>query len=148
MRNLLDYTVDELTEIYMQEYGQKKYRAVQTYKWLYKDKVDDVHKMTDLPFEFREKIAKDFRIGGLTEQEVKLANDGTRKFLFSLEDGAVIETVLMKYEFGNSVCVSTQVGCRMRCDFCASSKLSFERNLTFVALIDVKWAITTSQALQ
>ena len=130
MKNFYDYTVDDLTGIYMQDYGQKKYRAVQTYRWLYKDKVEDVHKMTDLPFEFREKLAKDFQIGKLKEQEVKLANDGTRKFLFTLEDGAAIETVLMKYEFGNSVCVSTQVGCRMRCDFCASSKLSFERNLT------------------
>ena len=63
MRNLYDYTVDELTEIYMQEYGQKKYRAVQTYRWLYKEKTDDIHKMTDLPFEFREKIAKDFSLG-------------------------------------------------------------------------------------
>jgi len=136
MKNLYDYTVDELTDLYIKEYGQKKYRAVQTYRWLYKEKIDDVHKMTDLPFEFRQKIAEDFTIGTLKEQEVKLANDGTRKFLFSLADGAVIETVLMKYEFGNSVCVSTQVGCRMRCDFCASSKLSFERNLTSGEIVE------------
>ena len=94
MKNLLDYTVDELTEIYMQEYGQKKYRAVQTYRWLYKEKVEDIHKMTDLPFEFREKLANDFKIGVLKEQEMKLANDGTRKFLFSLDDGRTSSTLV------------------------------------------------------
>lgn len=130
MRNVFDYTVDELTEIYMNEFNQKKYRAVQTYKWLYQENVDDFFKMSDLPLDLRKSLNENFNIITLEKEQVKLSNDGTTKFLFKLADGAAVETVLMKYNFGNSVCVSSQVGCRMKCDFCASSKLSFERNLT------------------
>ena len=136
MKNFFDYTVDELTDIYIADYEQKKYRAVQTFKWLYNDRVTDVYEMTDIPFTLREKLVKDFSIGTLKEEEMKISPDGTRKFLFTLADGSAVETVLMKYEFGNSVCVSTQVGCRMKCDFCASSKLSFGRNLTSGEIVE------------
>ena len=130
MKNIFDYTVDELTELYISEFNQKKYRAVQTFKWLYQENEYDFFKMSDLPLNIREEMAKSFNIFTMKEEKVNLSNDGTTKFLFRSDDGTAVETVLMKYNFGNSVCVSTQVGCRMKCDFCASSKLSFERNLT------------------
>ena len=130
MKNIFDYTVDELTECYISEFNQKKYRAVQTYKWLYQENEFDFFKMSDLPLDMRKNLADKFSVFTLKQEHLKLSNDGTTKFLFRLEDGAAVETVLMKYNFGNSVCVSSQVGCRMKCDFCASSKLSFERNLT------------------
>jgi len=136
MKNFFDYTVDELTDIYIADYEQKKYRAVQTFKWLYENKVTDVYEMTDIPFKLRERLVNDFSIGSLKEEEMKISPDGTRKFLFTLADGSAVETVLMKYDFGNSVCVSTQVGCRMKCDFCASSKLSFGRNLTSGEIVE------------
>jgi len=130
MKNIFDYTVNELTDLYISEFNQKKYRAVQTFKWLYQENEYDFFKMSDLPLEMRKNLADNFSVFTLKQEQMKLSNDGTTKFLFKLEDGAAVETVLMKYNFGNSVCVSSQVGCRMKCDFCASSKLSFERNLT------------------
>lgn len=130
MKNIFDYTVDELTELYMSDFNQKKYRAVQTFKWLYQENEYDFFKMSDLPLDMRKKLSDDFSVFTLKQEQLKLSSDGTTKFLFKLEDGAAVETVLMRYNFGNSVCVSSQVGCRMKCDFCASSKLSFERNLT------------------
>ncbi len=130
MKNIFDYTVDELTEVYMEELNQKKYRAIQTFKWLYKENEYDFFKMSDLPLDMRKKLSSTFSVFTLVQEQMKLSSDGTTKFLFKLPDGAAVETVLMKYNFGNSVCVSSQVGCRMKCDFCASSKLSFERNLT------------------
>ncbi len=130
MKNIFDYTVDELTELYISEFNQKKYRAVQTFKWLYQESEYDFFKMSDLPLNMREELSKSFNVFTMKEEKVNLSNDGTTKFLFRSDDGTAVETVLMKYNFGNSVCVSTQVGCRMKCDFCASSKLSFERNLT------------------
>jgi 23S rRNA (adenine2503-C2)-methyltransferase len=129
MKNIFDYTVDELTELYISEFNQKKYRAVQTFKWLYQENEYDFFKMSDLPLNMREELSKSFNVFTMKEEKVNLSNDGTTKFLFRSDDGTAVETVLMKYNFGNSVCVSTQVGCRMKCDFCASSKLSFERNL-------------------
>ena len=128
MKNIFDYTVDELTELYISEFNQKKYRAVQTFKWLYQENEYDFFKMSDLPLNMREELSKSFNVFTMKEEKVNLSNDGTTKF--RSDDGTAVETVLMKYNFGNSVCVSTQVGCRMKCDFCASSKLSFERNLT------------------
>ena len=130
MKNIFDYTVDELTDIYMKEFNQKKYRAIQTFKWLYQENEYDFFKMSDLPLDMRKILSEEFSVFTLEQEQMKLASDGTTKFLFKLSDGAAVETVLMKYNFGNSVCVSSQVGCRMKCDFCASSKLSFERNLT------------------
>lgn len=130
MMNIFDYTVDELTNIYIKEFNQKKYRAVQTFKWLYQESEYDFFKMSDLPLEMRKNLSEKFTTLTLKQEKMNLSADGTTKFLFKLEDGAAVETVLMKYNFGNSVCVSSQVGCRMKCDFCASSKLSFERNLT------------------
>lgn len=135
-KNIFDYTVDELTDIYISEFNQKKYRAVQTYKWVYQENVEDFYKMSDLPLEFRQNLTETFEMNSLEKQEVRLSPDGTTKFLFRLKDGAAVETVLMKYNFGNSVCVSSQVGCRMKCDFCASSKLSFERNLTSGEIVE------------
>lgn len=136
MKNIFDYTVDELTDIYMSEFNQKKYRAVQTYKWLYQENAEDFYKMSDLPLDLRKGLSENFTMNTLIKEQVKIAPDGTIKFLFKLPDGAAIETVLMKYNFGNSVCVSSQVGCRMKCDFCASSKISFERNLTSGEIVE------------
>lgn len=130
MKNIFDYTVDELTALYISEFNQKKYKAIQTYKWLYQEDTDDFFKMSDLSLELRKTLNENFTTITLEKEKVQLSSDGTTKFLFRLPDGSAVETVLMKYNFGNSVCVSSQVGCRMKCDFCASSKLSFERNLT------------------
>ncbi|MCX7774098.1 MAG: 23S rRNA (adenine(2503)-C(2))-methyltransferase RlmN [Clostridia bacterium] len=128
-QDLLDMTYDELIKA-LTQLGYPAFRAKQVYQWLYAGQLD-FEGMTNLPKEMREKLSACFYAGGL-----KVANrlvssvDGTRKYLFELKDGNIIESVLMKYEYGYSVCLSTQVGCRMGCAFCASSPLGLVRSLT------------------
>lgn len=133
--NLFDYTIDQLTEIYMEKFNQKKYRATQTFKWLYQG-VENIYEMSDLPLDLRKAMVEEFEIGHLEVKERRESQDGTVKFLFSMPDNTAIETVLMRYNFGDTVCVSSQVGCRMGCDFCASSKLDFNRNLTAGEIVE------------
>ncbi len=127
--NLLDFTLDELKE-YVSGLGLPKYRAAQIRKNIYKG-VFDFFKMTDLPVETRQQLDKVAHTGRLEVVRKLESNiDGTKKYLFDLGDGNVIESVLMKYKYGYSACISSQVGCKMGCRFCASTGLSFERNLT------------------
>lgn len=127
--NLLDYTLDELKE-YVSGLGLPKYRAAQIRSNIYKG-VFEFSKMTDLPVETREKLDNVACTGRLEIVRKLESNiDGTKKYLFDLGDGNVIESVLMKYKYGYSACISSQVGCKMGCRFCASTGLSFERNLT------------------
>lgn len=133
-RDILDMDFDELAEA-LKALGFPAYRAKQVYKWLYSGCLD-FDSMTNLPKDMRIKLGEEFTAGGL-----KIANklvskvDGTRKYLFELHDGNIIESVLMKYRYGYSVCLSTQVGCRMGCAFCASASLGFVRNLTVGELL-------------
>ena len=118
-------------QIEMQKIGEKAFRAKQVYEWLQVKLVDSFEEMTNISKDLREKLQKEYRIPGvhmLERQESKI--DGTNKFLFRLDDGHVVESVLMKYKHGNSVCISSQVGCRMGCKFCASTIGGLERNLT------------------
>lgn len=107
-----------------------KFRAKQIFKWVNKG-VCSFDEMSDLPKDFREKLAERTFINSAKILEVVHSEkDGTRKYLFQLKDGNIIESVLMRYKHGNSVCVSTQVGCRMGCNFCASTIDGMVRNLT------------------
>ena len=116
---------------YMEALGEKKFRATQLFSWLHQKKTDDFSKMSNIPASLIEKITKDSDIFSV-EIEDKLVSkiDGTRKYLHRLSDGNIIETVLLKYEYGNTVCISSQVGCRMGCRFCASTLDGLCRNLT------------------
>lgn len=107
------------------------FRAKQIYQWLHKKNVDSFDKMTNLDKALREKLSKDFYIS-MPEISTKLVSqiDGTRKYLFEFKDGECVESVLMRYKHGNSICVSTQVGCAMGCSFCASTKAGRVRNLS------------------
>lgn len=127
--DLRDLTLGETEELVMR-LGAPKYRASQIFDWVYKGRTD-FREMTNLPEVFRDKLAEAAYVGTLrTLRSQVSAQDGTRKFLFGLPDGNAIETVFMKYSFGNSVCVSSQAGCRMGCRFCASTKNGLERGLT------------------
>lgn len=130
----------ELTNIYELEFdelkneiiklGEPAFRAKQVWKWIYQG-ASDFDDMTDLPKSFRNRLKGIFCIGGAeVVNRLVSAKDGTRKYLFKLKDGNVVESVLMKYRYGNSICLSTQVGCRMGCSFCASSMPGFDRNLS------------------
>ena len=113
----------------LKEMGEPKFRAKQIFSWLHAKKVKTFDEMTNLSKPLREKLGEKFKISNVKILEKLVSSDGTTKYLFSLDDGNVIESVLMRYSYGNAVCVSTQVGCRMGCGFCASTLNGLERNL-------------------
>jgi len=123
--------------------GEKAFRAKQTYEWLHQKLVRSFDEMTNLSKDFREKCKEMYAFTALEivrVQESKL--DGTRKYLFRLQDGNVVESVLMRYKHGNSVCISSQVGCRMGCKFCASTIDGLARNLMPSEMLDQIYAIS------
>ncbi len=116
-------------EDWLIDQSEPKFRAKQIFDWLYVKRVDAFSEMTNLSKELREKLVQSFEITTLEVAVKQESKDGTIKFLFELQDGYTIETVLMRHEYGNSVCVTTQVGCRIGCTFCASSIGGLKRNL-------------------
>ena len=133
--------IAELEDL-LKELGEPKFRAKQIFDWLHAKQVDSFEEMTNLSKGLREKLSETASINGV-EIVRKLVSqiDGTRKYLFALSDGAIIESVLMKYEHGNTVCISTQVGCRMGCKFCASTLDGVERGLTAGEMLSQIYAI-------
>lgn len=109
--------------------GEKAFRAGQIYEWLYEKRVKTFEEMSNLSKVLREKLAENFLLTTLSTIIKQESKDGTIKFLFQLQDGYSIETVLMRHEYGNSVCVTTQVGCRIGCTFCASTLGGLKRHL-------------------
>ena len=115
----------------MEALGEKPFRAKQVYEWLHVKLADDFDEMTNLSKALREKLKEEYVILPVKMLERQISQiDGTNKFLFQLYDGNVVESVLMRYKHGNSVCISSQVGCKMGCRFCASTLDGLERNLT------------------
>lgn len=117
--------------------GAKTFRARQIYQWLHEKLVVDFDEMTNLPKNLREQLKERFVLTALEPVDVLVSQiDGTRKYLFRLADGNVIESVWMQYHHGNSVCISSQVGCRMGCRFCASTLDGLARNLTAAEMLE------------
>ena len=139
MDNKIDiksFNLEELTA-FIVENGEKAFRAKQVYQWLHVKQVDAFDEMTNLSKAFREKLEQRCYITDLHQEAVQISKiDGTRKYLFLLEDGNVIESVLMRYKHGNSVCISSQVGCRMGCRFCASTLDGLVRGLKPSEMLD------------
>lgn len=119
----------EEMQAWLVEHGQQKFRAKQIFEWLYEKRVDTIDEMTNLSKDLRALLKDNFTITTLETAVKQESRDGTIKFLFELQDGYTIETVLMRHEYGNSVCVTTQVGCRIGCTFCASTLGGLKRNL-------------------
>ena len=125
-----DLLLEELEE-YIEKIGEKKFHAKQIYKWLHKIGVTSFDEMTDISKSLREKLKASAYILNMDIIEAQVSKkDGTMKFLIKLQDNCAIESVFMRYNHGNTICVSTQVGCKMGCKFCASTKEGFERSLT------------------
>ncbi|WP_026495270.1 23S rRNA (adenine(2503)-C(2))-methyltransferase RlmN [Butyrivibrio sp. WCD3002] len=134
-------TKEELTNK-IKEMGESGFRAGQIYDWMHKKQARSFDEMTNLSKALRDKLAAECDFVSLRIERVQeSAIDGTRKYLFALSDGNLIESVFMKYKFGNSVCVSSQVGCRMGCRFCASTLDGVERNLTASEILDQIYSI-------
>ena len=129
MVNILDYTLDEL-KIWMKDNEESAFRAKQVFEWIYKGQYD-FDLMKNISSSTKNKLKKFFYIGFPTIIEtLESKEDKTRKLLLRLNDDNIVECVIMSYKHGNSVCVSTQVGCRMGCKFCASTIDGMIRNLT------------------
>ena len=126
---LSDFTLDALSA-YLVSLGQPKFRAKQIFKWLHQKLVTDFSQMTDQPKTLLAQLAENCTIAAPTIRRRQQSKDGTVKYLLQLADGNCIETVLMRYKYGNTVCVSTQVGCAMGCRFCASTQAGRVRDLT------------------
>ncbi len=137
-------TLEELTG-FVTELGEKPFRAKQLYQWMHEKQAGSYDEMTNLPKAFREKLTENAKYVSLkTVRMLESGIDGTRKYLFGLSDGNVIESVFMRYRHGNSVCISSQVGCRMGCRFCASTLDGLTRNLTPSEMLDQVYRIGRS----
>ena len=122
-------TLEELQAV-MEKIGEKPFKAKQIYQWLHEKCAAEYEEMTNISRRLRERLAEAYPLSGPRAVEVQTSRiDGTQKYLFRLADGNVVESVLMRYHHGNSVCISSQVGCKMGCRFCASTLDGWTRNL-------------------
>ncbi|MCI9131776.1 23S rRNA (adenine(2503)-C(2))-methyltransferase RlmN [Thomasclavelia cocleata] len=129
MKNIYDYSLEQLTE-YFALIKQKPFRAKQVFSWLYQKDAQSFEDMSDLSKDLRNQLNEEFTLDVLKIKEKQVSRDGTIKYLFELLDGSLIESVLMIHDYGRSLCVTSQVGCNMKCTFCASGLLNRQRNLT------------------
>ena len=135
----MDIKSMNITELkqYIEELGEKGFRAKQIYQWIHQKQVSSFAEMTNISASLIQKLEENCFLTVLQKEDVQISRlDGTRKYLFGLFDGNVIESVLMKYKHGNSVCISSQVGCRMGCRFCASTLDGLVRGLRPSEMID------------
>jgi 23S rRNA (adenine2503-C2)-methyltransferase len=128
MENLYNFTLEELEERFVND-GYKKFNARQVFEWLYKKKIHVFSEFSNISKKMREYLEENYYLSSLSVASHQVSFDGTEKFLFELEDGNVIETVLMRHNYGNSVCVTTQLGCNIGCSFCASGLQKKKRDL-------------------
>lgn len=130
MEDILSLTKEELCAA-VTEMGEKSFRAKQIYEWLHFKKVTDFSQMSNISAQFRYELSKKFCIKSLKIKKRLVSSiDNTVKYLYGLDDGQAVESVLMEYKHGSSLCISSQVGCRMGCKFCASTIAGWVRNLT------------------
>lgn len=141
-KDIKSLTLEEL-EREMAQMGEKPFRAKQLYEWMHVKMARGFEEMTNLSKEFRKTCGERYlytTLDAVRIQESKI--DGTKKFLFELDDGNVVESVWMKYKHGNSVCISSQVGCRMGCKFCASTLDGLERSLTPAEMLEQVYGVS------
>lgn len=140
--NIKNFDLDKLKEK-LKEINEKSFRAEQIFKWLYQEKVNTFKDMTNLSLELRKKLDEKYNIGNFKIIKKLESIDGTKKYLFDVQDekGNLIESVLMKYHHGYTVCVSSQIGCKMGCKFCASTGIPFARNLETGEIVEQILAI-------
>ena len=147
MNNIKDYNLEELKQELI-SIGEKPFRAEQIFKWIYQENVTSFDEMTNLSLELREKLKQNYSLCIFNILRKQESSDGTIKYLFDVLDGNAIETVLMKYHHGYSLCVSTQIGCKMGCKFCASTGIAFARNLTSGEIVEELLAVERDQNIK
>lgn len=134
--DLKSMNLGELTQ-FVADLGEKSFRAKQIYQWIHEKQADSFDEMSNISRQLKDQLKANSYLISLKKEAVQISKlDGTRKYLFQLEDGNVIESVLMRYKYGNSVCISSQVGCRMGCRFCASTLDGLVRGLRPAEMLD------------
>lgn len=134
-QDIKSFNQKELEEFFV-SLGEKPFRARQVYQWMHVKQAASFAEMTNISKALQEKLSQTCELTVLQKQLVQRSRDGTAKYLFALADGNMIESVRMKYKHGNSVCISSQAGCRMGCRFCASALGGLARNLTPAEMLD------------
>ncbi|MFA6149181.1 MAG: 23S rRNA (adenine(2503)-C(2))-methyltransferase RlmN [bacterium] len=134
LTDLKGMTLPEL-EAFLARWGKERYRARQLFRWIYQKHADDFPAMTDLSKELRGILTASCRISGFPAERVETSADGTEKYLFRLEDGEAVESVLIPDEGRRTLCVSSQVGCPLQCGFCATGAVGFRRNMTSAEIV-------------
>lgn len=147
MKNIKDYNLEELKKEF-EEMGEKSFRAEQVFKWIYEEKVTSFDEMTNLSLNLREKLKQNYQMCVYKIIKKQESSDGTKKYLFDVLDGNAIETVLMEYHHGYSICVSSQIGCKMGCKFCASTGIAFIRNLSSGEIVEQILAVEREQNIK
>ena len=147
MKHIYNYSLDDLTT-YFQEIKQKPFHAKQVYQWLYSKMVYDFEDMSNISKNLREQLNKEMVIDDLKIKEKQVSQDGTIKYLFQLSDGHFIESVLMIHDYGQSLCVTSQVGCNMHCSFCASGLLKKQRDLTAGEMVNQIMAVSRDTGIR
>ena len=147
MKNIKDFDLEDLKNE-LQNIGEKSYRAEQIFKWIFQDKVTNFDEMTNLSLELREKLKQNYSLSNFKILKKQIASDGTIKYMFDVLDGNAIETVLMKYHHGYSICVSSQIGCKMGCKFCASTGIAFARSLTSGEIVEQILAVERDEGIR
>lgn len=145
--NIKSFTFDELKQE-MISLGEKPFRAEQIFKWIHQENVTSFDDMTNLSKKFREKLKEKYTINNFKIIRKLESKDGTKKYLFDVLDGNAIESVLMEYKFGYSICVSSQVGCRMGCRFCASTGIPFSRSLEAGEIVEQILAVQREEKVR
>lgn len=133
--DLKNFSKEEL-EAFLVGMGKEKYRAAQILKWMYQKGAENFEEMTNLSKDFRSQLAERATISSLTAEAVEVSADGTRKYLFALEDGNSVESVLIPEEDRSTLCISSQVGCAMGCEFCLTGTFKLSRNLTTAEIVN------------
>ena len=147
MKNIKDFSLEELKEE-MKNLQEKPFRAEQIFQWLYQEKVKSFDEMTNLSLDLREKLKQNYTICNYNIIKKQESKDGTKKYLFDTLDGNAIETVLMQYHHGFSICISSQIGCKMGCKFCASTGIDFVRSLTTGEILEQIIAVEQDEKIR
>ena len=147
MKNIKNYNLPELKEEFV-SIGEKSFRAEQVFKWIYEQNATFFDEMTNLSLELREKLKENYTLNAFKILKKQKSADGTIKYLFDVLDGNGVETVLMKYHHGYSLCVSSQIGCKMGCKFCASTGIPFIRNLSSGEIVEELLAVQRDENIK
>ena len=148
-KNIKNYNLDNLKEE-LKNLNEKTFRAEQIFTWLYRDRVSSFDEMTNLSLELREKLKENYSLGEFKIVRKLESVDGTKKYLFDVQDGEgnLIESVLMQYHHGYTICVSSQIGCKMGCKFCASTGIPFGRSLEAGEIVEQLLAIERDSGIK